>query len=206
MTEIGLFPLNVVLLPTERIPLHIFEPRYKELIGECIAEERPFGLVLADDDGVREVGTLALVTQVLETLEDGRMNIVVEGGGRFRVTSLTTGRAFTTARIEAVDDSITGVDQGEAERALGLLRSVGELAGADVSEIELETEQPSFELAAHVEFDVEVKQRLLELRSEPERLRVVADLLERGADGLKLKQEIGERAATNGKVVPPPQA
>src|SRR2546428_246128 len=66
MTEIGLFPLGIVLLPTERVPLHIFEPRYKELIGECLDEEREFGLMLTDDEGLREIGTCAAVEELLE--------------------------------------------------------------------------------------------------------------------------------------------
>src|SRR5437763_1318581 len=75
--ELGLFPLGIVLLPTERVPLHIFEPRYRERIGECIAEECEFGLVFADENGVRELGTRARVEEVLEQFDDGRMNIVV---------------------------------------------------------------------------------------------------------------------------------
>ena len=87
MPEIGLFPLPVVLLPTEQAPLHIFEERYKELIEECLAEDKPFGLVYADGDGIREIGTEAVVLEVLARFDDGRMNIVVEGrdavsGGR----------------------------------------------------------------------------------------------------------------------------
>ncbi|MDX6471940.1 MAG: ATP-dependent Lon protease, partial [Gaiellaceae bacterium] len=91
MDEIGLFPLEIVLLPSERVPLHIFEPRYQELIGECIEEGREFGLIFADGDGVREVGTRARVVDVLEEFSDGRLNIVVEGGARFRVQRLTRG-------------------------------------------------------------------------------------------------------------------
>ena len=85
MDEIGLFPLGLVLLPTEQVPLHIFEPRYRELITECVDEERPFGLVYADDDGIRQVGTLATVVEVTDRFEDGRLNIVVEGGDRFKL-------------------------------------------------------------------------------------------------------------------------
>jgi ATP-dependent Lon protease len=92
MDEIGLFPLGIVLLPTERVPLHIFEPRYCELIGECLEEEVEFGMVYADEDGVRDFGTLARVSDVLERFDDGRLNVVVEGGLRFRVERLTRGR------------------------------------------------------------------------------------------------------------------
>ncbi|HYA08342.1 MAG TPA: LON peptidase substrate-binding domain-containing protein, partial [Gaiellaceae bacterium] len=77
MEEIGLFPLGIVLLPTERVPLHIFEPRYRELIHECLEHERAFGLLFEDEDGVRELGTRAHVTEVLERFDDGRLNILV---------------------------------------------------------------------------------------------------------------------------------
>src|SRR3954452_21215921 len=104
MDEIGLFPLGLVLLPAEQVPLHIFEPRYRELIGESLEEETPFGVVYADEDGLRQVGTLATVTEVTERFADGRMNVVVEGGARFRLLELTEGRAFVTGRVEPVDD------------------------------------------------------------------------------------------------------
>src|SRR5579864_7769331 len=118
--ELGLFPLGVVLLPTERIPLHIFEPRYRELINECIDEEIEFGLVFADEDGVRELGTRALVTDVLERFEDGRLNIVVEGQERFRVERMTQGRSFMTAIVQPVDDEgDESVEEETAARAAG---------------------------------------------------------------------------------------
>ena len=85
MSELGLFPLGIVLLPTERLPLHIFEERYQELIEECLAQDVEFGLVFADDDGIRDVGTRARVAEVLTRFEDGRLNILVEGGERFQV-------------------------------------------------------------------------------------------------------------------------
>src|SRR5512146_3116487 len=102
MEELGLFPLELVLLPTERIPLHIFEPRYKELIRECLDEEREFGLVLDRGEETAEVGTRAGVVQVLQVLPDGRMNIVVEGRGRFRIVEPTEGRSFLTAAVDPV--------------------------------------------------------------------------------------------------------
>ena len=131
MTEIGLFPLGIVLLPTELVPLHIFEERYQELIGECLDEDREFGIVLADDDGLHEVGTRAAVTEVLERFDDGRLNIVVEGRERFRVAELTGGRSFQTAEIEPVeDDDVSEVgDPADAERALALFEQLVELTG-----------------------------------------------------------------------------
>src|SRR5438067_5011812 len=138
MPELGLFPLPIVLVPTERIPLHIFEPRYRELIEECVENEDEFGLALSTGDGaVHEVGTRAAVSQVLEVLDDGRMNIVVEGGDRFRLLELTRGRTFTTAIVEEVaDDEDEPRDEEDAERALQLFRELATVAGSHVDEPE----------------------------------------------------------------------
>lgn len=204
MEEIGLFPLGTVLLPTERIPLHVFEPRYRELIGECLAEQRDFGLLLDDDEGLREVGTRAAVTEVLERFDDGRLNIVVEGRERFRLVELTSGRSFRTGEVESVDDLPGDPAPEDVERALGQLRRLAEIAGADVADIAVTTDAPSFELAARVELEPQLKQRLLELRSEPERLRTLATLLERAATMLELQQAGNRIAQTNGRVQRPP--
>ena len=128
MAEIGLFPLGIVLLPTEQVPLHIFEDRYKELIDECLAE-REFGLVYADDDGLRPVGTLAAVTEVIERFDDGRLNVVVEGRARFRVVELTSGRSFFTAEVEPVEDQADQASEQDVERALTLFHRLVELTG-----------------------------------------------------------------------------
>ena len=121
MPELGLFPLPIVLVPTERIPLHIFEPRYRELIEECVDAGEDFGLALSSGDGaVHEIGTRARVTDVLEVLDDGRMNIVIEGGDRFRLLELTTGRAFTTGIVEPVVDLDEPPDPEDVERAAAI--------------------------------------------------------------------------------------
>ena len=149
--EIGLFPLGLVLLPTEQVPLHIFEPRYRELIAECLEANQPFGLVYADDDGLRRTGTLASVVEVTERFDDGRLNIVVEGGGRFHLVELTDGRSFHTGTIEAIQDSDDPPSAEDLKRGLGLFSRLVELTGADV-EVPAETlEQPSFRLASRFE-------------------------------------------------------
>ena len=102
--EIGLFPLELVLLPGERVPLHIFEDRYRELIGECLADGTEFGLILEDADGLRQVGTSTGVVELVHNFDDGRMNVLVEGRSRFRVVELTDGRAFRTAEVEPLED------------------------------------------------------------------------------------------------------
>ena len=200
--EIGLFPLGIVLLPTEQIPLHIFEPRYRELIAECLEEEREFGLILADDDGLREVGTRALVTEVLERFDDGRLNVVVEGMDRFRVVELTGGRSFQTGEVEQVEDVDEAADPEHVERALALFARLVELTGTEIDPPEPSTPQLSFAIAARFEFAPDVKQELLQERSEAVRMRRLCELLEKAAETIAREREIAERAAGNGKVQP----
>jgi ATP-dependent Lon protease len=199
MEELGLFPLGIVLLPTERIPLHIFELRYQELIGECLEQERDFGLVLEDDDGVREIGTRAAVFEVLDRFDDGRLNIAVEGGERFRIVAETGGRSFLTAHVEPVSDEAQVSDRGARERALELFRRLEHAVQTEVDEPNADSGLLSFELAARVDFGPDRKQELLELRSEPERLRVVCDLLERAAEAITLERALADSASKNGR-------
>lgn len=202
MEEIGLFPLGIVLLPTEQVPLHIFEERYQELIAECLGEGREFGLLLADDDGLREVGTRAAVTEVLEQFEDGRMNVVVEGGERFRLVELTEGRSFHTGAVEPLEDEPDPADPADVERALSLFRTLLELTGTELDEPDPSSPQLSFALAARFELSPEVKQQLLVMRSERQRLKRLGDLLEAAAEAVRREREIAELARRNGKVQP----
>jgi Lon protease-like protein len=196
--EIGLFPLGLVLLPSERVPLHIFEERYRELIGELLETDGEFGLVYADEGGVREIGTLARVTEVLERFDDGRLNIVVDGGERFRVDRLTRGRSFMTAEVTEVDDEAGPVDPDTAARAIGSFRALAALAGAEPPDPDETSPRLSFELAAQVELPHEQKQQLLELMREGERLELVAELLDDARLALMQSVELGERAKRNG--------
>jgi Lon protease-like protein len=201
VSELGLFPLDIVLLPTERVPLHIFEPRYRELIGECLSQDREFGLVLGDRQGLREVGTRAAVVEVLERFSDGRLNIVVEGRERFRLVELTEGRAFATGEVEPVSDQAGLSDREQRDAALELYRQLAELVEADVDEPSPDSGILSFELASRVDFGVERKQELLELESEPDRLARVAELLRKAIEAIRLERELAERAALNGRGV-----
>jgi Lon protease-like protein len=203
VAEIGLFPLGIVLLPGERVPLHIFEPRYRELIGECIAEERAFGLLLADDDGMRTVGTTAAVVEVLERFDDGRVQIVVEGRDRFRVLQETGGRAFRTAEISPLPDGGEEPDAGELERCLAAYRRLVEAAGAEPEEPEPGSEGLAYWIAARVDFGLDVKQELLELRSEQERTARLTRLLEQARAAVRFARTARERASGNGRVEPP---
>jgi Lon protease-like protein len=202
MSEIGLFPLNLVLLPGEQAPLHVFEPRYKELIGECLAEDEEFGLVLADDDGIREIGTRAGVIEVLETFDDGRLNVVVEGRERFRLVELTEGRSFATAEIVDVDDVGENPTEEEVEQCLAAYDRVVKAAEAELEDLDFDADSIAFQIAARVDFGTEIKQGLLELQSERERVLRLAPMLNQAADAVKRDREIRERASGNGRVEP----
>jgi Lon protease-like protein len=199
VSELGLFPLDMVLLPTERVPLHVFEPRYKELIGECLTQDREFGLVLGDREGLREVGTRAAVVEVVERFPDGRLNIVVEGRERFRLLELTEGRSFATGEVEPVADEASVSDRAQREETLDLYRQLAELVEADIDEPSPDSGVLSFELASRVDFGVERKQQLLELNSEPERLTRVAELLRKAIEAIRVERDLAERAAMNGR-------
>lgn len=200
MTEIGLFPLPLVLLPTERLPLHIFEERYRELIGECLDSGDEFGLVYADEDGVRDVGTRARVTEVLARLADGRMDVLVEGGDRFRLLELTTGRSFRTGVVAPVEDEGDPAGSDAVERALRLFDRLRELTGSEVDVPEADVAQLSYVLAARVEFSPSDKLELLSDVSERSRLDRLCDLLEKATATARSVRGAAERAATNGRV------
>jgi Lon protease-like protein len=201
--EIGLFPLPLVLVPTERIPLHIFEPRYKELVEECLDTGEPFGLVLATGDGaVHEIGTKATVEEVLEVLDDGALNIVVEGRERFRLVELTTGRSFTTCEIAPFEDEDDPPGPEETARAYDLFRQLADATGADVDVPDPEVPQLDFELAARVDFGPAAKQELIAASSPRERMHRLAQLLETALETTQLQQALRERAGRNGKVAP----
>jgi Lon protease-like protein len=182
------------------VPLHIFEDRYKELIAECLADEEEFGLVYADTDGIREVGTRAAVVEVLARLEDGRMNVLVEGRDRFRLVELTRGRSFHTGEVEPFVDDDDPADPDAVERALALFNRLKELTGSEVEVPTGEAVPLSYALAARVELAPEAKQDLLQEISERVRMERVGELFVEAAATVERQRRAAERAATNGKV------
>ena len=200
MPEIGLFPLELVLLPSERVPLHIFEDRYKELISECLEGGSEFGLILETGDRLAEIGTLTGVIEVIHTFDDGRMNVLVEGRGRFRLSYETDGRSYRTAEIQPLEDDDEPPTDAEIDEALASFRRLAKIAEADDLQEPAEGAALSFQLASKVDFGHELKQELLELRSERQRLVRLAELLEKAVAGLTREREVRERASGNGKV------
>jgi Lon protease-like protein len=203
VSELGLFPLGLVLLPGEQVPLHIFEPRYQELIGESLEQRIPFGIVYADDAGLREIGTFATVSHVTQRFDDGRSNIIVEGGERFRLLEVTSGRAFVTASVEPFADQDDPADEADIDHALALFGRLAELTESDVVAPDRLTPELSFSIAGRFELAPELKQELLAASSERVRLVRLCELLAIAAETVERQKEVATRAQSNGKVHPP---
>lgn len=201
LTNLGLFPLGLVLLPGERVPLHIFEPRYRALIADCTLGARPFVLSFATDDGVAKIGCTAHPETFVRRFADGRMNLVVEGGERVEIVEQTTGELYITARVRRIAD----VDEPASE---ALAAEVSERFGRLSKAVAGAAQQPdvrdgvplSYAIAGSFELDPAPKQQLLESRSETERLTLVRSLLDTALTGLDRQEIAAERAHTNGKV------
>jgi Lon protease-like protein len=204
MEEIGLFPLGIVLLPSELVPLHIFEPRYRELIGECVDEEREFGLVFAGDDGLSDVGTRTSIVEVVDRLPDGRLNIVVEGRARFRLLGLTEGRSFHTGTVDELVDADDPAATDDVQRTLELFERVLTLTGAEIEAPSATDPQLSFTLAGRFELAADLKQSLLAATSERARLARVHEILEAAAAAVERQRDIAVSAGRNGRVHQPP--
>lgn len=201
MSDIPLFPLNVVLMPGAPLPLHIFEDRYKQMVDECLEEESEFGMVLADDSGTREVGCTARIVELVERYDDGRMLILVEGSRRFRLNNVLTGKPYYVGEIEYLEEEEPGEDVTElAGECVALLERVVEAATEGSVDIEIESpyRNLSFAIAGRIDFDLETRQQILELPTERERLEKVRELLSAAAERLERERAAREKAQTNG--------
>ena len=190
-----LFPLELVLLPSAPMPLHIFEPRYKEMIGECLAQKTAFGIVRAKEESIAEIGCSAEILEVTKRYEDGRLDILCEGRRRFEVMGLNQERAFLQAEIAYFDDDPESAPAQQIDEALGFYRDLMRLAGADDNAPEATTPQLSFQLASPMPLDLDFKQTLLSMRSERERIAAIvayfAALLPRMRRAVRVQQKAG---------------
>jgi Lon protease-like protein len=199
--EIGLFPLGIVLLPTEQVPLHIFEPRYRALITECLEEEREFGLVFADEDGLRAIGTRAGVTEVLERFEDGRLNILAEGTTPFRMERRIGDMAYPAGDVVLLDDEPDS-DDDALERARTTYADLVEEVTDARPEAETLAGLDAYGMAATVDINPAAKQALLELRSEPARLEQLDGLFAEALRRIRTAARVAEQASGNGHLKP----
>src|SRR5271166_6430149 len=185
-----LFPLDLVLLPGAPLPLHIFEPRYKEMICECLEQKKPFGIVRASDEGVAGIGCTAEILSVTKKYDDGRMDILARGVDRFEVVEVNEERAFLRAEVSLVQDELDAAQPVRAEpslieQAVRLHAEIVRIAGAELSEPDETATNLSFLLAGSLPLDLDFKQNLLSTLSETKRLEAVVGYLEAVLPGLR---------------------
>jgi Lon protease-like protein len=195
-----LFPLELVLLPGTPLPLHIFEPRYKEMIRECIAAEAPFGVVRAFEEGIAEVGCTAEIITVTKEYPDGRMDLVCEGRKRFEVLEVNRDRSFLQADVLIVPDEPEAAVQEERVKAVQLHLEILSRAGAVQDLSAADQNQLSFYLAGSLPLDLDFKQKLLAMRSEGQRIQAVGAYLENVLPQLRRAARAREKAGGNGHV------
>ena len=178
-----IFPLELVLLPGVPLPLHIFEPRYKEMIAECLEQKKPFGVVRASSDGVANIGCTAEIMSVTKKYDDGRMDILTRGVERFEVIEVNEDRAFLQAEISVVEDEPGKPAAEMVAQAVRLHAEIAQLAGAEPTGAD--AENLSFVLAGSLPLDLDFKQSLLSTLSEAKRLEAVVGYLEAILPGLR---------------------
>jgi Lon protease-like protein len=180
-----IFPLELVLLPGVPLPLHIFEPRYKEMIAECLEQKKPFGVVRASSDGVADIGCTAEIMSVTKKYDDGRMDILTRGVERFEVIQVNEDRPFLQAEISVVEDEPGKPAAQIVTQAVRLHAEIAKLAGAEPSGPDEHAGNLSFLLAGSLPLDLDFKQNLLSTLSEAKRLEAVVGYLEAILPGLR---------------------
>jgi len=203
--RIPLFPLNVVLLPGAILPLHIFEPRYRQMVRHCVDEKCDFGVLLALPKGIVRVGCAARVTEVVKRYNDGRMDIITVGRSPFRITQLINSDAYANDEllqgdVDFLDDREHRTDARTQEELMRLYEVCHTLIFEDYPRnLECEAaENLSFLVASTLPLDLLWKQQILELRSEADRQQRLVGYLREWAPHLQKQEKARVRAGGSG--------
>lgn len=199
MSLLPLFPLDVVLFPGAPLPLHIFEPRYKELIAECVAQKTTFGMIRARENALAEVGCTAVILDVNKTYEDGRLDISTEGGQRFAVRQLNQERPFLRGEVVFFDDEPSQVSKSENDTVIQLHQQLFEVLGQHV-QVEKTYPSLSFQLANELPVDLDFKQSILEMKSEAERIETLTEYYRSTIPKVEKTMRARDKASGNGHV------
>jgi Lon protease-like protein len=195
-----LFPLGIVALPYELVPLHIFEERYQVMFAELLDNEGEFGIVWSTDGGSKQVGCACAIEKVLERMEDGRLNVLTRGTRPFRIVERQADMPYPAATVEFLEDKVEVPDEAAADAAHSAYAElVIEATDHEPDPDELATKS-AYEMAATVDFGLDAKQGLLDLRSENARLRLVTRLFKAAVKRLDFVERAQARARSNGKV------
>jgi Lon protease-like protein len=194
-----LFPLDVVLFPGAPLPLHVFEPRYKELIGECLAANKPFGMIRARENALAEIGCTAVILSVTRKYDDGRMDIATEGGRRFELEQLNQERSFLQGEVLFFDDEPSQVTQRESDTVIQLHQQLFQVLGQPV-ETQKTYASLSFQLAHELPVDLDFKQTILEMKSEAERIETLIEYYRATIPKVEKTLRARDKAMGNGHV------
>jgi len=198
--QFPLFPLALVALPGEEIRLHIFEERYRTMITECLDEGREFGIVWLADEELKLVGCACEIERVLDRMDDGRFNVLARATRPFRLLERDDSLAYPAGTIDFVTDDAEAPDEAAAEAARSSYGALVAAATDEEPEPDALGAMSAYAMAATVEFGLEAKQRLLELRSENARMRLLTRLLRAAIRRLEFVDRAQARARSNGKV------
>lgn len=195
--RLPLFPLNVVLFPGEPLPLHIFEPRYRRMVRECLDEKSPFGMLLALSDGLARVGCSAEILEVTRRYEDGRMDILSVGRNRFRVVDLYSEDPLLEGAVDYLVDEDSALDTQKRKELIELYEVCHTLLfpGMPRNLDEAPSELISFAISGILPIDLLWKQQILELRSEAERQNRLLAYLREWAPHLQQAESLRHRTA-----------
>ena len=197
-----LFPLDVVLFPGMALPLHIFEPRYKELIGECLEHDAPFGVVRAVEDGLTQIGCSAEVVTVVKKYDDGRMDIVTRGLRRFEIVELNQDRSFLQADVTFLTDGPDASSE-EKKKAFDLHHTLLLMAasGQTIPTLDPPDEFLSFYLISQLPVDLDFKQTILAMPTEAKRLSTLVEYYEAIIPKLQKMMQAKKKSGSNGHVM-----
>ncbi len=198
--DFPLFPLALVALPHELIPLHIFEERYRIMFAELLEHEGEFGIIWTTDSGARLVGCACEIEQVLERMEDGRLNVLTRGTRPFRIVERQPDMPYPAATVEFLQDKRERTDDTAADAARSAYAELVVEATDNEPDPEELGSKSAYEMAATVDFGLDAKQGLLDLRSENARMRLVTRLFKAALKRLDFVERAQARARSNGKV------
>ena len=198
--DFPIFPLGLVALPYEYVPLHIFEPRYRTMFAECLERESEFGIVWATDDGLQPIGCACEITKVIERMEDGRLNVLTRGTRPFRIIAEQDDMPYPAATVEFLEDASEEPDDDAGAAARNAYAELVVEATDDEPDRDEIAAKSAYEMAATVDFGLDAKQGLLALRSENARLKLATRLFRAAIKRLDFVERAQARARSNGKV------
>lgn len=198
--RIPLFPLELVLFPGQATPLHIFEPRYRQMTRHCIDSQTPFGIVFSSGVILAQTGCSAMIVKVLKEYDDGRSDILAAGQNAFRLIQTHDGKPYLEADVEYLEEDFVGVESTVSKRLEQLCDQCHQLLyGEDAPRFEVDGGiSLAYHVASELPIEPSVRQSLLEIRSEAARQARLVDHLAQWYPQLQKREHVREKSAGNG--------